>query len=58
MTKALKRTIRKRYTTKSDVMTVFMNIRKKKQIDFCVKLLHKTKQDYFNNIDIKKCQWY
>ena len=38
-------------------MTVSMNIRKKK-IDFCVKLLHKAKQDYFDNIDIKMCQWY
>ena len=25
----------------------------KKQINFCVKLLRKTKQNYFNNMDIK-----
>ena len=25
----------------------------KKQWNFCVKLLRKTKQDYFNNIDVK-----
>ena len=37
-------------------MTIGINIKKqqqKKQRNFCVKLLHKTKQDYFNNIDIK-----
>ena len=32
-------------------MTIGINI--KKQRIFCVKLLRKTKQDYFNNIDIK-----
>ena len=32
-------------------MTIGINI--KKQRKFCVKVLRKTKQDYFNNIDIK-----
>ena len=53
MTKALQKAIMTRSRLKNKKRT-FDNWNKyKKQKFFCVKLLCKTKQDYFDNIDIK-----
>ena len=56
MTKALRKAI----MTRSKLKNIYTKKRSnenwdkyKKQRNFCVKLLRKTKQDYFNNIDIK-----
>ena len=56
MTKALRKAI----MTRSRLKNIYNKKRSydnwdkyKKQRNFCVKLLRKTKQDYFNNIDIK-----
>ena len=56
MTKALQKAI----ITRSRLKNIYNKKRSynnwhkyKKQRNFCVKLLYKTKQDYFNNIDIK-----
>ena len=56
MTKALRKAIMKRSRLKSiyNKKRSYENWDKyKKQRKFCMKLLRKTKQDYFNNIDIK-----
>ena len=56
MTKALRKAIMTRSSLKNiyNKKGSYENWGKyKKQINFCVKLLRKTKQDYFNNIDIK-----
>ena len=56
MTKALRKAI----MTRSRLKNIYNKKRSydnwdkyKKQRNFCMKLLRKTKQDYFNNIDIK-----
>ena len=59
MTKALRKAI----MTRSRLKNIYNKKRSydnwdkyKKQRNFCVKLLRKTKQDYFNKTDIIKCQ--
>ena len=56
MTKALRKAIVKRSRLENiyNKKRSYENWDKyKKHINFCVKPLHKIKQDYFNNIDIK-----
>ena len=56
MTKALKKATMTHSMLKNicNKMRSYYNWNKcKKQRSFCMKLLRKTKQDYFNNIDIK-----
>ena len=34
--------------------TIFSHVAYKKQQNMCVKLLRKTKKDFFNNLDVKR----